>query len=171
MRRNPWNSCLSLTRPGLDSVPQSQGLSEMGVCGLGGGSSQSSGSPRILLSTSWARQREVTRSPFLTTILHPASFSFLGECGLSSAVAWPAKLSSFFSCRSICFNTFRLTGKNTHSRAGSLLGSGWRAEHCSVCVCARCCQGVSASLFILGAAGLGVRYINGTWPGKSRDTA
>lgn len=50
MRRNPWNSRLSLTRPGLDSVPQSQGLSEMGVCGLGGGSSQSSGYPRILLT-------------------------------------------------------------------------------------------------------------------------
>lgn len=141
----------------------------MGVLWARGGSSQSSGYPRILLSTYCARQRGVTRSPFLTPSPHPESFSFLVECGVSSAVAWPARRPHSSSAEaSICLNTFHLTGKNAHSRAGASLGQAG-VQSIAVRVCAHC-QGVSASLLVLGAAGLGVSYINGTWPGRSRDT-
>lgn len=83
-------------------------------------------------------------------------------CGLASQAA------SFF-CRSICLNTFRLTGKNTHSRAGASLGQAI-GQSTAVRVHAHR-QGVPASLPVLGAAELRVRSINGTWPGRSRDTA
>lgn len=52
---------------------------------------------------------------------------------------------TFFFCKSICLNTFRLKGKNVSAfQAGGLLGSGWlwgcKVWQCvDVCVCVCVC--------------------------------
>lgn len=135
----------------------------------GRGSSQSSGYPRILLSTSCARQRGVTRSPFLTPSPHPHILFLPGGMWSEQCSGLASQAASFFFCRSICLNIFCLTGKNAHSRAGASLGQAG-VQSIAVRACAHC-QGVSASLLVLGAAGLGVSCINGTWPRRSRDIA
>lgn len=77
--------------PVCPSEPRAVGIGSMQA---GGGSSESSGHPRVLLSISCARQQGVPRDqdPFFAPSPFPGvSLSFLVECGVSRTVVWPAR--------------------------------------------------------------------------------
>lgn len=122
-RGNPQNSPLPPTRPSLawTLFLRAKNCGKRGRVAEGG--RESSGHPRILAGTSCTRQQGVSHQgpgPIFCTVFFPWVSLLPGGMWGEEHGGLASQAASFFSfCRSICLNTFRLTGKGPHSRVGA----------------------------------------------------